>query len=168
MMGRNASTGRKGQAVFEFVIASLLLFAIIVYTLNYISSNFGLHHSIYSSSRLEGVALRVSDFLVSDADNGFADAGGWPRMSRNKMLQFEQDCNCQDCDYYDLLESLDLKDSEPYDRYTRINIQAENEDGTSYVSCGRTPPEDATQGTVTRFGYVPDDNRVVKITVIAW
>ena len=157
---------KKGQAVFEFVIAAFLLFAVIIYSLSYLSNSFDMHHTIFSSSRAEDVALRISDVLVGNENNGFVSE--WPDMDIAKMQAFDNDCDTMD--YFDFLESLGLKDISPYDRYTRVYITATGVDsGTDYVSCiQRTPPDQGIQGTVTRFAYVPDAGEIVKIDVTVW
>ncbi len=161
----------KGQAVFEFVIAALILFSIIMYVISYMSTSFDLHHELFKSNRLEASALRVSDIIISDPENGIVDS--WPNMSVSRMNDFHDACNQkgmdgEDVGYFDLLEKFNLRDQTPYSRYTQLNIRVIGDYGDVYVDCGRTPFDEGTKGTVTRFGYVPERNQAARIVVTVW
>ncbi len=153
---------KKGQVVFEFIIAALIVFSIIFYSINFISGDFGLRHNRFMSDRLESNALRVSDMLLSNHQNGII--GTWPRLDAVKMAAFDAEC---DANYIDMLPKLGLKEGAPYVNYIQMNIQVA--DSSSYVTCGRTPPDEIGKATVTRYAVSPSpSNEISTIVVTLW
>jgi len=154
---------RHGQAVFEFVIASLIIFSVIFYTINYISMDFGMRHNHFMSDVLEDNAMRVSDILLSSHQDGIVTE--WPRLSTAKMTGLNTTCST---DYIATLQRLGLKEGLPYVRYIHMNITAQDNAGTTYINCGRTPPENVGKAVATRFGILPSTKRIVRIVVTLW
>ncbi|MFH0956715.1 MAG: hypothetical protein V1813_02535 [Candidatus Aenigmatarchaeota archaeon] len=155
----------KAQAVFEFIIASLIMFSIVIYTISYLSSSFATHHDISKNADLQSKAMRVSDMLTGGNDAGIFSE--WPNLDTAKMQQLNDSCAGND-GYFNTLDRLGLNESYPTIKYNRLQILASGEDGTVYIKCGRTPVEEAASGKVMRFGYVPDDGVLANITVTVW
>ncbi len=155
------SRKRKGQLVFEFVIASLILFSVIFYTINFISSDFNLRHNRFLSDRLEGNAIRVSDILLSNNQNGLTS--GWPLLDQDRIDEFMIQCG----DYIGTLKEMGLKEEAPYVRYIHMNVTVTDSSPQTYLSCGRSPPENAAKAVVTRFALSPG-NRIARIDVTLW
>ena len=155
------NAGMKGQIVFEFVIASLILFSIVFYTIGYVSSSFDFYHFNYISDKMESSALRISGLLLNDPEIGIV--GEWPMLSLSKMEDFDDDCS----DYPGLLEKLGLKEKSPYIRFRQMNITVTDTDGLNYISCGRTPRDDVGKATVTRFALAPS-GKIARIEISVW
>lgn len=157
--------GMKGQAVFEFIIASLILFSVIIYTINVVSSDFNLRHNHFLSDRLEGNVIRVSDLLLSEHQYGLT--GDWPRLDQSKLDAFEAFCNPPN-DYTAVLEAFGLKEVAPYTRYTHMNVTVLDSDDVYVVNCGRTPPETVGKAVITRFAFYPSNDEIARIDVTLW
>jgi hypothetical protein len=156
---------KKGQAVFEFVLAALILFSIVIYVITYLSNSFNLHHNAFESNRLEGNAMRIADYLLSDRVGGIAYE--WPLLSKSLMASLNSTCNDTAGEgYFDVLERMNLIEEEPYVYYTHMKIMAVGKDGKIYIDCGRTPSEKAKNAVVTRYGVVED--QITKINITVW
>ena len=161
----------KGQLVFEFVIAALMLFAIIIYTINYLSINSNLYHERFLSNILESKAMQVSEILMNDPNNGIIEQ--WPILDMVKMTSFENDC---DTDYVGMLQDFSMIDNEPYTELHHMSVVVNSSDGTLYLDCGRSPPSipiiwyrAASKAMVTRFGYLPPPvDKIATVEVIVW
>ncbi len=154
----------KGQMVFEFVIAALILFTIIIYVLNFLSSMMGVYHARFVGSSLESKAIQVSEVLMNDPVEGLSQE--WPRLDGEKMSDF--DAECQDADgYMALIKQFGLVENEPFEMYHHMNIMVNATDGTGYVNCGRTPPARMTRSVVTRFGILPSGG-LATVQVMVW
>jgi hypothetical protein len=150
---------KTGQAVFEFVIASLILFSVIFYTMNYVSSDFNVRHDSFISDRLEINVIRVSDMLMST--NGIVDT--WPYLNAGKMDTLNVSCYN---DYTGTLDDFGLKEEIPYTRYTNMRINVS--DGlTTYIGCGFEPPERKESAEITRYGLLPGNN-VGEVRISLW
>ncbi len=147
----------KGQMVFEFVVASLILFSIIIYTISFLSNDFNMRRNSFISDRLESNALRVSNILLGSQENGLI--GEWPRLDPNKLI-----ASCGD--YRSMQKSLGLKEEEPYVKYMNFNVTVEDSSGVRRT-CGRDPPESTGSGHVTRYALAPSDE-IAKIDVTVW
>ena len=161
----------KGQLVFEFVIAALMLFSIIIYTINYLSINSNLYHERFLSNMLESKAVQVSEILLNDPVDGIVDE--WPLLDTVKMSAFESSCNS---DYEETLRDFNLIDDFPYSELHHLSVVVNATDGQVYVDCGRTPPpiqniwyQAASKATVTRYGYIPPPgDKLATIEVVVW
>jgi hypothetical protein len=154
----------KAQAVFEFIVAALILFSIVIYTIEYLSTSFAAHHDIAASSDLESKAMRVSGMLLGDTDVGiFSD---WPTLSKYEMRMLND--SCDGSGYFDVLDKFGLNQTYPVLKYNRLYIIAQSEDGDVYIKCGRVPVEGEASGRVVRFGYIEEDDEIANITVTVW
>jgi hypothetical protein len=152
----------KGQVVFEFVIASLILFSVIVYTISFIAGDFNTRHGRFLSDRLESNAIRVSNLLLSNhKDIGIVEV--WPQVNQGMINDLMDECN----DYPSLQESLGLREESPYVTYIHFNITVAD-DSTTYVNCGREPPEGIGKAVVTRYALSPSKNTIARIGVTVW
>jgi len=153
----------KGQIVFEYVIAVFILFSIIIYSINVLSTIVSGYHSRFLNSFMESKALQISEVLMNDPKNGVVKV--WPQLDTDKMTAFDQ--TCRDTDgYMDLLKAFGLMESEPYEVYHHMNIVI-NQSTTKFVDCGRSPPEKMNKAVVTRFGVLPS-NKIATMQVIVW
>lgn len=162
----------KGQLVFEFVMAMFILFAIIIYAINYLSINMNMYHANFLSNFLEGRAVQISEVLLNDPANGLVSE--WPLLSIERMRDFNESCYSDD-GYIQLLYNFSLIEDIPYTELHHMSVLVNSTDGREYVDCGRTPPEDiamwhriASTATVTRFGFVPADNKIATVEVVVW
>jgi len=160
----------KGQLVFEFVIAIFILFGIIIYAIDYLSTNMNTYHARFLSNFLESRAIQISEVLLNDPVNGIVSE--WPLLDKTKMQDFNHTCYYN---YLDVLYNFSMIEDLPYTQLYHMHVQVNSTDGYEYVVCGRTPPENitiwhhiASRATVTRFGFVPADNKIATIEVVVW
>jgi hypothetical protein len=153
----------KGQMVFEFIIAAMILFAIVIYIINYISYAAGIYHSDFISSYLESRALQVSEVLMSDPEKGLVTE--WPLLSQGRMSSFNVTCNQK---YLELLDNFGLREQLPYSKTYHLSVLVVSSSGKKYVDCGRTPPEKVTSAMVTRFGMLPSRRELAMVEVAVW
>ena len=91
---------KKGQAVFEFVISTILFFAVIFYVLNFLNVTIFTFNSEYTNAILESKSLQISELLVKDKglwDSGEPSIVGlaseWPVLEEGKITDFINYCN---------------------------------------------------------------------------
>lgn len=156
---------KKGQVVFEFVIAALVLFGLIFYSMNYVARDFDARHDSFRNDILESTVMRVSGYLLN-SENGIVDE--WPVLSASKMDYMENNI-CDDFTNYEpLLQELGLKQTTPYERFTYLNVVVTDTDGTVYNVCPlRTPPDRSRQATVTRYAVAPGD-KLAEVRITVW
>ena len=152
----------KGQLVFEFVIAALILFFVVIYTINYVSDSMNLYHASFVSNYFESRSIQVSDVLLNDPVNGIVRE--WPLLSMGKMSGLENLC---DNDYYLVLERFDLDRKASYDRPLHLYVSVDSINGTNYMVCGSVPPPRTEKATTTRFGLLPSSD-IARVEVTIW
>jgi hypothetical protein len=162
----------KGQLVFEFIIAAFILFAVIIYVLNFLSITVNQMHESFLASIMEGKALQISEVLMHDPVNGLASE--WPMLSKAKMESFNTSCSDVD-GYKNLLESFGVVEKTPQSEMHHVRILVNESAGREYVKCGYNPPPVAglmyrvsSKATATRFGFVPEDDTIATVEVVVW
>ena len=169
----------KGQMIFEFVIAAVLFFGIVFYSINLMNSEVNVYSGDYFMNELENKAIQVSELLVHNpgiwyGDEATADmdivglSNGWPIMNSTKTNLLEDYCFNNGYGAY-LADNLDAELSTPYGGrkmkvYLRINEI--NPDKELVYSCGYEP-EDVTFARVDRFG-ITEDGDMINISVGVW
>jgi len=153
----------KGQLVFEFVIAALILFTIVIYTINFLSSTVGNYHSRFLSSFLESKALLISEIVMNDPSGGIVSE--WPLLSPERMTDLNDTCRNEE-GYYQILQKLGLVEEKPYEIYHHMNILV-REGGIEYVNCGRLPPGNMSKAVVTRYGLLAS-NEIAPVQITVW
>jgi hypothetical protein len=166
----------KGQMVFEFVIAAVVFFGIVLYVINYLNTEMVTYSSDYFTNELESKAVQISELLVHNPGEweslpvgnawvlGLA-AEEWPVLDDEKISNLGLLCKE---DYDGVLELLDMEVSTPYGRRlmkAMINI---TEVGTESVimECGYEPV-DVTFVSINRFA-VTENGKTVKMAVAVW
>jgi hypothetical protein len=163
----------KGQLVFEFVIAAFILFAIVIYSINYMAISMNRYHERFLSNFLESRSLQISEVLMNDPVNGLVSR--WPLLDMQKMDDFNRSCYTDD-GYLDMLYNFSMIEDIPYTELHHLHVLVNATDGEEYVDCGRSPPQNitamhyiASSATVTRFGYIPPpENKIAMIEVVVW
>ncbi|MCK5016115.1 MAG: hypothetical protein KAS32_03505, partial [Candidatus Peribacteraceae bacterium] len=59
----------KGQMVFEFIIAGLFFFAIIVYSMNYLSVNVNNFKGDFHQNLIQSKAIQISEIIMSESSS---------------------------------------------------------------------------------------------------
>jgi hypothetical protein len=152
----------KGQLVFEFVIAAMILFSIVIYSVSYSVGTVNAFHRGFVSDSLQSWALKVSDTLLNDPANGIVSE--WPDISISGMSALQSECSN---DYDSVLERFGLARRSSFDRPLHIYVTVEDEGGSGIMTCGDFPPPSLEKATVTRFGRLPSDT-FARVEVTIW
>jgi len=94
----------KGQLIFEFVVAVVIFFAIVIYTLNFLNGQVATYSGEYYTESVDSKAVQIAELLV--LNNGSWTPGGglvvagiaqeWPVLNRTKASWLNNYCD----DYY--------------------------------------------------------------------
>lgn len=170
---------RKGQMVFEFIIAAVLFFTIILYVINYLNVNVSAFSSGFYVDDLESKAVQISELLVHNKGKwtgvtpvvvGLAEE--WPVLNSTKIQWLNNSCS-DAAGYIDLLGKFDLVEK-PYliekPRYD-MKIHIKNETGALLLDCAspyrRDLPQNISVANMERFA-VSEYGSVLIIDVWVW
>jgi hypothetical protein len=142
----------KGQAVFEFIVAAILFFAIIFYIITFLDSSISNYSAGSQANSLEAKAMEVSEYLVH-----VNLTGGWPVISYDSINRLDDACND---DYTGMLDRFDAGNK-------RVKLQI-NDGANMLLDCERARMVPETQrAEVERFA-LSEDNTILNIRVIVW
>ena len=138
--GRDAGKRMKGQLIFEFIVAALFFFFIMIYVINYLNTNVDTFATASYQGSLQANANRIAELLVHSQGDWAALPGAavgleksWQVLDSYKIGRLQELC---DTDYASLLDKLDLG-SKPFGTYkTRIRVYNATQD---VLLCGPTP-----------------------------
>lgn len=154
---------KKGQAVFEFVISTILFFAVIFYILNFLNATIFTFNAEYNNAVLESKSVQVSELLLKDKGKWYSGkpsivglASEWPVLNETKIINFNNYCNSES-NYINLIDNFNLGR-----RKFNINVTT---DSDTYI-CGPSVP-DVSRSVTQRFGLLEDDSKV-RVTVWIW
>jgi len=89
----------KGQLVFEFLIAVMVFFGVLVYVINYLSTSFYTTRQEFASNSLESKAFSIGELLVLNKgnwSNGVPAVAGlaedWPVLNSSKIQWLQTYC----------------------------------------------------------------------------
>jgi hypothetical protein len=161
MKGRN----RKGQLVFEFVIAAVFFFYIVFYVINYLNTTAAVFESDFYTNSLEFKALQASELLLHNGGvwNGSTPlvlglADEWPVLNSTKIQYLGDYC---ESDYGDFLRKLEVDSGAGHG----IRLEINKTDG-NLLDCGKL-----TGGLFsvrTKRFALSDQNEVLSFSMWAW
>ena len=153
----------KGQMVFEFLIAGIMFFAIVVYSINYLNVNVSDFKWKFYQDKLQGKAMQISDILMNEKSS--LGLVGQPHVfSTAKIQNFSQNY-CDVSKYHDLLGEFYLVEKTVWGTLDHdMNILLFS--GESYLDCGAKIPGNTTKAEVERVGLLNND--LVKLRVVVW
>lgn len=166
--------GMKGQMVFEFVVAAVIFFGIIFYTINYLNSSVSAFSGDLYINNLETKVVQISELLVHSSgvwDDSTPKTVGlskkWPVLNMTKIQLLDDFCNYT-ANYTYLLQNLGLEESrfggtQTYSIKIRIN---ESDNPVALLDCGPSLPE-KRMVNIKRFA-LSEDNKILRINVWLW
>ena len=166
----------KGQMIFEFIIAAVLFFGIVFYSINLMNSQVSIYSGDYFINELENKAVQVSELLVHNPGIWYGDeatagmdvvglSNKWPILNSTKINLLEDYCFNNGFGAY-LSDSLDTELSTPYGARKMkvfVRISEIESDKELVYSCGYEP-ENVTFARVDRFG-ITEDGDLINISV---
>lgn len=161
----------KGQLVLEFIIAGLIFFAIIVYTINYLNVNVSDFRVKAHQNRLQTKALQVSEILMGNGPMGLAD--GFV-LNETKLRAFNNSYCKDNAAYMRLVEDLYLYEKNSFGIFPDdIKLEILNNDGV-FFECGpltaggviKQVPRNITKAEAGRLGVLAGET--ARLEVVIW
>ncbi len=155
--------------IFEFLLATILFFSIIFYSINYLSATAsGFSFAFYSNS-LYSKAIQISELLLKNTGTWDGDvpivlglASKWPVLSEAKIEHLNNYC---ESDFDDVLSKLDFT-GDFSKRTVKINIMKGSE---TLLNCeDAAMPGSATVAHVKRFALSDQGSAVLVINIWVW
>ena len=153
----------KGQFIFEFLVAGLIFFAIIVYTINYLSVNVSVFKTDFHQNRLQTKAFQISEILMEET----------PLLGLTQNGVFSQEIinnfNNRYCDapgsYKTLTEDLHLYEKTYFGVFTD-NIKIDLFTGTqNFIDCGPVILRNVTKAEMARIGVLGGETASLRVVV---
>ena len=168
----------KGQMVFEFIIAAVLFFAIILYVLNYLNTNVSAFSSDFYIDNLENKAVQISELLIHN--KGKWVGGGplivglvqeWPVLNSTKIQWLNDSCSTRP-GYIDLLGRFDLLEKPYFIEKPSYNMKIQIKNETSTLLDCASPyrpelPQDIPRANIERFA-LSEDGSLLIMDVWVW
>ena len=162
---------KKGQTVFEFILAAIVLFSIIIYTLTYVGSEVSLFTNNFNSDRMESKIIQISESLLNPySKNNIVDK--WPVFDHNKMMIFDNNCTGN---YAALLNELELYETDPLGTQHNIHMRVRGEilsqPPLTIIDCGRLPIDLVNRPKVfeiKRVGIDSSNGNPVELKIWLW
>ncbi len=149
---------------FEFIIAVVLILAIVFYIINYLNTGVFVFSREAQLNDLESKAVQASNLLLYNpgvwASGQPKQLGlelSWPVLNSTKLNDLQNYCNTN---YDDLLEKLDLSGKK-----TRIIVDETT--GQNIVLCGPDLPRAVLNVNVKRFA-LSESNRPLILNLWVW
>lgn len=166
-MKRCPKNKMKGQLVFEFMIAVVVFFGVVVYVLNYLNGNVSAYSADSLSESRQSKASQIGELLVLNKGNW---AGGipavvglseeWPVLNYSKIMWMNASCNS---DYHGFMDKLGV----PYRNGLKIMVM--DEQGGYLADCmwGKPVPANMAKAEAKRYG-LNQTGSVLAVSVYVW
>lgn len=158
---------RKGQLVFEFVIAAIFFFYIVFYVINYLNTAAGVFSNDFYVNSLEFKALETSELLLHNKGtwNGNVPetlglAVEWPVINSTKIGYLDGYC-ASNQNYQTILRKLDINYSRGHGMLMYINTSS-----TNLMECGLLP-EGFVNANIERFA-LSDQDELLTMSIWIW
>lgn len=156
----------KGQMVFEFLVACIFFFGIVLYVIMYMNTTVAVFTSEFVANSMEEKALGVSELLVHHRGLWHNQEPvyiglelDWPVMNRSKIEWLDVYCAS---DYDELKGLLGMREFR-----VRIGITELVTSPTTILQCGPDIPPGFPSTTVNRYA-LDEDGDVLKVSVWVW
>jgi hypothetical protein len=156
----------KAQLILEFVIASILFFGILLYTINYVNSNVADFRTKAYQNYLQTKALEISEILMNkESSLSLIDDYGFNVTKINKFN--ETYCNLG-AQYKKLVEVLNLyKETESIPIHNDIRMEIfDVENSHVLLSCGPEVPRNVGKVEITRVGLC--EGFLCTLRIVVW
>lgn len=155
----------KGQFVFEFLIAGVIFFVIVVYAINYMNINVSDFNSKFYNSWLQSKAVQISEVLMRDSSSmGIASEY---EFNRTKVGNFNSTYCPPLGDYRQLVRDFYLYQDSDFESYNisndvRITLSTPSE---LLLSCGPSIPG-TPRADAERVGIF--EGEFARLVVVVW
>lgn len=159
----------KGQMVYEFVIASLFFFGIMLYTINFLNMNVSAFSETHDDDIYKSRAWQISEVVLRDRGEWSGSVPGkiglaqnWPVLNESNLNDFHTWCQGREEEMYSLL------DADPH--YNGFNIEVFNQTAAGedlIVSCGKNP-DIVKKADVLRIAVGDKTRNLYRVIVTYW
>ena len=170
---------KKGQMVFEFVVAVIVFFGVVFYVINQLNVAVSTSGTQYFNVDRQNKALLMTEVLAKSPgvwdgtephSVGLVDE--WPVFNETKIQNFGTFCE-NEMNYVKLLEAFGMERKLSRDlqfniTITDVDLVTGSSGETVSMSCGRSVPN-LPRAMVERFGVMNTPTRdVVRMSVWVW
>lgn len=157
----------KGQFVFEFLIAGIIFFSIVLYAMNYLNVNVSDFRERFYMDKLQSKALQISDILGNDKSP--LSVVESPFLFTTSRIDAFNTTYCDLGGYTRLRVDFELVEKTSYgERLHNVNIILVTADGTPLLQCGYTVPRGTERAEIERFGVLKENGELVKMKIVVW
>jgi hypothetical protein len=155
----------KGQLIFEFIVAGLIFFAIVLYSINFLNANMSDFREKFYQNKLQGKAFQVSEILIAgESGLGIADGG---IFNQSKIAVFNATF-CGDSNYKALAEAFYMYETTNFGilpNNLRIDLSVPAT-GVVLLDCGPRIPRGNAKAEIGRVGLY--QGNIAKLGVTVW
>jgi hypothetical protein len=153
----------KGQLIFEFIVAGLIFFAIVLYSINFLNTSVADFSGKFYQSRLQSKAAQIAEILVS-GESGLSVADDL--VFNVTKIQLFNSTRCGDTQYRDLVRDFYLYEKTDTGMLPEnAKITLATEDGT-LLDCGPKISRNVAKADVERIGLF--QGKIAKLRVTVW
>lgn len=155
----------KGQLIFEFIVASLIFFAIIMYTINYLNVNISDFREKFYQNKLQNKAFQISEILMSGQTSlNIADNG----IFNQTRINLFNSTYCGDANYKKLVDILFMYETTNFGVLpNNVNIELDVQStGVVLLDCGPGIPRGVAKAEIGRVGLF--QGSVGKLGITVW
>jgi hypothetical protein len=155
----------KGQLIFEFIVAGLIFFAIVLYTINYLNVNMSDFSGKFYQNRLQSKAIQIAEILVSGESRlSIADD---LKFNLSKIQEFNNTYCPPQGNYTKLALDLYLYEKTDFGIFpNNAKIGLLTEDGSLLLDCGPRIPRNMAKGDIERIGLF--QGKFARLMVTVW
>lgn len=163
---------KKGQTIFEFIIACVILFSVILYTLTFVNSELEMFSGNFNSDMMNSKVVQVTESFLNPYST-YSIVDEWPVLDHNKMVVFNNNCN-NDVEYVAMLNNMELYTQDPLGGKNNMHLKIIAKDldtDTEIINCGRLPLDLVERPMVfesKRLGVDSDTNNPIELKVWIW
>lgn len=157
--------GKKSQLTFEFLIAGIIFFVMIIYIINYLNLNVSNYKNQFYFDKMQKKVIEISEVMTHSNKTGFGLAEEWPVLSMSKIQAFNTSCNTPS-GYDELITNLSVYEQTPYgiNRAHKIKIIINTTEGTALVDCKPgVIPGNITKAEVQRFAILDNPEKTLLV-----
>jgi len=154
----------KGQMVFEFIVAVVILLAVFFYVINYVNAGVFAFSTESKINNLESKAVQISSLLVNDPGvwvsgepNRIGLEKDWPVLDNIKLADLESYC---DSNYLGVLQKLGIIGN-------RVRIDVDEVSGTNIITCGPNIPSEVLNVQTKRYALSENGN-ILELNIWVW
>ncbi len=164
----------KGQFIFEFVVACLMFFMIIVFAINYLNLSVSDFSGRFEGDEVQAKALWVSEVLTNPGSN-MSLVDEWPYFSPSRIEDFD-DTYCgsgKRAEFNSLKKELNVRFEDDFGSRMlpmRIMILSDatgmDDEGNKILDCGQRSEEIRWGKEIQRIGMLKEPGMPVEVVVM--